>query len=291
MKTRIHFLLNERAHPEPNPVFVAAMGLLESDGFAISGCIPEEMLLAPERLLARHDLYVLKSQTELALSLACVLHDRGGRFLNPYPACALAQNKITAAARLAAGHVPVPPSWVTGDFDLLRQLVARHPLVVKPYRGHRGAGVTVVGTPAELARLPRTGEPVLVQEFIPGRGGDLKVYVVGEHVFAVRKTFSSESFRANGQPCPVTPQVRDIALRCGHAFGVGLYGIDLVEGPHGPVVVDFNHAPGFRGVPEAAPLIARHIAQAARNGAAAPVEAPVRPVLPQPDPSSVEALA
>jgi hypothetical protein len=57
------------------------------------------------------------------------------------------------------------------------------------------------------------------------------------------------------------------------------------------VVVDFNHAPGFRGVPEAAPLIARHIAQAARNAAAAPVEAPVRPVLPQPDPSGVEALA
>lgn len=265
MNQTIHFLLNERVHPEPNPIFVRAMALLGERGFTVSSGIPEEALLCPDRLGVRHDLYVLKSQTELALSVAGVLHDRGGRFLNPYPACAIAQNKITAASRLAAAGVPVPRCWLTADFGRLCELAAERPIVVKPYRGHRGAGVVLAHTPDDLVGIQLTEQPMLVQEFIPGRGGDLKIYVVGRNVFAVRKDFSSESFRAVGVPVPVTPEVREIALRCAQAFGIGLFGLDIIESPDGPVVVDFNHSPGFRGVPDAAPLIARHIEDVLRG--------------------------
>lgn len=271
---KLHFLLNERVHAEPNPVFVAAITMLEERGFCVTSGIAEEALLSPDTVRPQHDLYVLKSQTELALSLAGVLHDRGGRFLNPYPACALLQNKITAASRLAASHVPVPRSWVTGDFALLRELVAVQPLIVKPYRGHRGAGVVIVRTAADLAAIAPSAQPMLVQQFIPGAGGDLKVYVIGEHVFAVRKSFSAESFTVTGQSCPVTLQVRNIALRCGRAFGLGMYGIDIVEGPEGPVVVDVNYSPGFRGVPDVAPLIARYFEDFAYGRATLPAAPP-----------------
>jgi ribosomal protein S6--L-glutamate ligase len=274
VKQSIHFLLNERVHPEPNPIFMRAMALLAERGFAVTSGIPEEALLCPDRLGARHDLYVLKSQTELALSVAGVLHDRGGRFVNPYPACALAQNKITAASRLAAAGVPVPRCWLTADFARLCELAAERPVIVKPYRGHRGLGVVVAHGPDDLAGIPLTEQPMLVQEFIPGAGGDLKIYVVGRNVFGVRKTFSPESFRATGVPVAVPPAVREIALRCGRAFGIGLYGIDIIEGPDGPVVVDFNHSPGFRGVPDAAPLIARHVEDVLRGRTRLPVIPP-----------------
>ena len=33
----------------------------------------------------------------------------------------------------------------------------------------------------------------------------------------------------------------------------------MVEGPDGPVVVDLNYFPSYRGVPKAAPLIADYI--------------------------------
>jgi len=264
---KIHFLLNERVHPQPNPAFVAAMALLGERGITVTSGIPDEALLSPERLVARHDLYVLKSQTELALSVASVLHDRGARFVNPFYGCALAQNKITAAARLAAAGVRVPRSWVTADFALLAELVARHPVIAKPYRGHRGAGVKVLRTVTDLRALAAPDQqPMLVQEFIASEDAcDLKVYVAGEQVFAVRKPFSAESFRGTGEPCAVPPAVREMALRCGRAFGIGLYGIDIINGPNGPVVVDFNHSPGFRGVPDAAPVIAGHIEDVARG--------------------------
>ncbi len=58
---------------------------------------------------------------------------------------------------------------------------------------------------------------------------------------------------------PVTDEIRDIAIRCGEALGLGLYGMDVIESPDGPVVVDVNYFPGYKGVPGAAAHIADYI--------------------------------
>ena len=162
------------------------------------------------------------------------------------------------------------------------------PLIVKPYRGHRGAGIHVVRSPGELAGIAPQQQPMLVQQFIAGTGDDLKIYIVGDRVFAVRKPFSTKSFLGTGVPCEVTPLVRDIALRCGRAFGLGLYGLDIIEGADGPVVVDLNFSPGYRGVPDVAPLIARYIEDYACGRTTLPA---ILPAVSAPWPSRPELLA
>ena len=67
------------------------------------------------------------------------------------------------------------------------------------------------------------------------------------------------SFTQAGRPSQVSPEVRDIALRCGQVFGLGLYGLDIIESPTGPVVVDLNYFPGYKGVPRIASIIADYI--------------------------------
>jgi ribosomal protein S6--L-glutamate ligase len=262
---RIRLLAARRVPPVPSPVLVDVARRLCGRGHAVDTVILEEAVSVPERLPVEHDLYLIKSHTELTLSFAGIVHARGARTLNPYPACATAQDKITAAARLAAAGVPVPRSWTTGDLRLLAPLVDTWPVVVKPHRGHRGAGVVVVPDPTALAALPPPACPVLVQEYVRGRGEDLKVYVVGGDVFAVRKPFSADSFTRPGRPVPVTPDVREAALRCGAAFGLGLYGLDVIECPDGPVVVDLNYFPGYKGVPDIAPRLADYIDEFARG--------------------------
>ncbi|HET8744493.1 MAG TPA: hypothetical protein VFM98_02735 [Ramlibacter sp.] len=248
---KIHFLLDEQVHAGRCPAFLAAMAVLAERGFAVSRGIPEAALLRPDRLSARHALYVLESHSELALSVAAVLHDRGGQFLNPYPACALAQNRITATSRLAAAGVPVPRSWVTADFALLCDLAAEHPVVVKPYRNSCGSKPLVALGPDDLVGIPLREHPVLVQEFVAGRGPDLRLQAIGEQVFAFE--------RASGAALPLAAEWREIALRCGRVFGLSVYGIDVVQGAEGPVVVDVDHAPCLLGIPEAAALLALHI--------------------------------
>ncbi len=276
---RLHFLLARRVPPVLSPVLREVFRLLAAEGFAIDSATSEEVVTRPDRLAARHDLYVLKSHTELALSLAGVLHGRGARLLNPYPSCLATQNKIIASGLLWAARVPAPDVWVTGDLRLLRDVVAARPLIIKPYLGHRGAGVRLVRDPAELDALAPLDAPVIVQEYVEGGGEDLKVYVVGDYVAAVRKPFSPDSFTLPGRPAPVSPEVRDIALRCGRVFGLGLFGLDVVESPRGPWVVDVNTFPGYKGVPDAASRIAQYIGAAAvRAARGEPVVAAAPPV-------------
>jgi ribosomal protein S6--L-glutamate ligase len=248
---KIHFLLDEQVHLQPCPAYVSAMALLADRDFTVSRGVPEAALLCPDRLCVRHDLYVLASRSELAMSVAAVLHDRGGQFLNPFPACALAQDRITAASRLAAAGVRVPRSWVTADFAMLCELAADRPVIVKPHRsGGRGKAIVARG-PDDLAAIPLREQPVLVQEFIERRGPDLTLQGIGEQVFALEREAAAA--------VPLTAELREIALRCGRVFGLGLYGVEIVQGREGPVVVDFDRAPCLLGVPHAAALLARHI--------------------------------
>jgi ribosomal protein S6--L-glutamate ligase len=228
------------------------MAMLAERGFTVSRGIPEATLLCPDRLCVRHDLYVLKSRSELALSVAAVLHDRGAQFLNPYPACALAHNRITAASRLAVAGVPVPRCWTTADFAMLCELAAERPVVVKPYRsGGCPSQHVLAHTADDLVGIRLDAQPVLVQEFVAGRGPDLRVKVIGEEVFAVE--------RETDVPVAVAPALHEIALRCGRIFGLSVYALEVVQGVDGPVVVDFHHAPRFTGIADAGARLARHI--------------------------------
>src|SRR5437879_2788531 len=266
---KLYFMLAWRTPTAPNPVLVETFDLLRQRGFDIELGIAEELLLQLDRLAPTHDLYVLKSHAALWLSLAEIVHTHGGRVLNPFPACLAVQNKIVAVERMRAAGVPTPRSWVTGDPDLLRSIVEECPVIIKPYAGGRGIGILVVHSPHELARTPRPREPVLIQEYIRHEE-ELKVYVIGEEVFGMRTGSSRDAPR---WPCPLRRHVREIALRCGRLFGLGLYGLDIVESPDGPLVVDLNYFPSYRNVPHAAVLIADFIDAYARGPVSARVPA------------------
>ena len=263
---KLYFLLARRVPPVPSPLLVDVAARLRTRGYEVESGTPEEMLVEGDRLAPSHDLYVLKSHTELALSVAASLHAQGARVLNPVPATAVAHDKVLAVQRLRGAGVPVPRTFVTGDVRRLRDLFEeRGPLVVKPVRGYRGVGVHEVRSPRDVVALPPLDGPVMVQDLVAGPGVDLKVYVVGELVWAVRKPFAATSFSLPGRPVPVGSEIEAIAQRAGTASGLGLFGIDVIESPDGPVVVDLNAFPGYKGCEGVAGPMADYIADYAEN--------------------------
>jgi ribosomal protein S6--L-glutamate ligase len=242
------FVLTARRVPDvASPLLVQVSERLRALGHEVEHGTPEEMLVDAVGITPGHDLYLLKSHTELALSVTGALAAQGARILNPYDACAAAQDKLLANRRLHAAGVPVPRTFVTASYDRIADCLDGKPKIVKPLRGHRGAGVEVVDTGADLVGRPQPAGPLIVQDLIEGPGEDLKVYVVGDRVWAVRKPFSPTSFSVPGRPVPVTREVEDIALRAAAATGLGLFGLDIIEGADGPVVVDTNYFPGYKG--------------------------------------------
>jgi ribosomal protein S6--L-glutamate ligase len=163
---------------------------------------------------------------------------------------------------------------VTGNPRLLHHTVEERPLILKPYLGHRGQGLRIVRDAREVDGMPELDVPMIAQEYIESSGEDLKLYVVGEEVFGVRKPFSPESFACAGRACDVDPAVRRIALRCGEALGLGLYGMDLIERDGRVWVVDVNTFPGYKGVPDVAPRIADYIECVATGRIALPQAVP-----------------
>jgi ribosomal protein S6--L-glutamate ligase len=239
-------------------VTISAARILKRHGFAVAIDHCDKMLFSPDRVTIAHDLYVLKV-SELTMSLAGMLHAGGARLLNPYLSCVATQNKIVASRMLSAAGVAAPSCWVTADLARLPAVARERPLVIKPYLGRRGIGVRVVPSSRELRKFPVPERPVLVQEYVEGTGYDLKLYVVMDEVFATRRPTLGDAARPVGEPCPVSPELAELARRCGRALGLGLYGVDVIESPTGPQVVDVNAFPSYRDIQGVAPLVASYI--------------------------------
>ncbi|MDO5094732.1 MAG: ATP-grasp domain-containing protein [Propionibacteriaceae bacterium] len=256
---RIAFILTRRVPDVPSPVVSSAQKLLAEAGHDVTGWIPEDRMLRCDTLGIEADLYVLKSHTELALSYAGAVETYGVPVFNPYFACLLAQDKVTASCRMRQLAVPTPDTWLIDQPMQAEALLADGPLIIKPHRGHRGAGVYKVLTRQELVAVPQAKMPLIAQRYVPGCGEDLKVYVAGAHVWAVRKKFDDMSFTRPGRPVVVDDQVREIVARIRAGFRLELFGCDVIESPDGPQVVDINYFPGYKGCDDPAPRIAESI--------------------------------
>src|SRR5437867_2776586 len=119
-----------------------------------------------------------------------------------------------------------------------------------------------------VLQVDRHDEPVFAQRYHPHDGRDRKIYAIGGQLFGVKKVFPRRTEEDDyGEPFTLTPELRDIAVRCGQAFGIDLYGVDIIESEGKPYVVDMCSIPGFKGVPDAVPLLTRYFYEAAERGA------------------------
>lgn len=223
------------------------------------------------------DVYLLKSRTPQALSLAHDLERRGARVVNGAAATALLQDRTAMAERAGAAGLPFAP---TRTYTSLTELAAGPPLpgpvVVKSRRSGKGDLVARVDSDVQLRELAATRrdahEPVIVQDFAPNDGWDHKTWAIEDHLFAALRRSELAEGGGKGPTVPLggdqlPPEWAEWVRRVGKVFALDVYGVDLVEveGPDGnatPLIVDINAFPGIRdqpGAPEAlAALALRH---------------------------------
>jgi ribosomal protein S6--L-glutamate ligase len=272
---RIALILVRHPAERRSPIMPEVAQLLSRRGADVDCLYPDEEVADLARLRVEHDLYVLKSGTETALSLAGALHEAGASILNPYPVAAACRDKVLATQLLRTAGVPLPDTYVAARPEQLEPLLEQGPLVVKPSRGSQGRGIRVVRAARQLADV-EAGAPLLAQRYKEPRGRDRKLYRIGDHVFGVKRPWPARTYEQKvGEPFALTEELREIAWRCGTAFDIDLYGVDVIESDR-PYVVDMSSFPGFKGVPDAAALLADYIYEAGRRAlaGAAPRSAP-----------------
>jgi len=221
------------------------------------------------------DVVVARSRHPLALALLDEAVARGARTLNGPEAVHRVRDKATCALALARKGMPVPPTvLIRRAEDLAALSDAAFPLVVKPVHGDYARGVRVVRAPGDLANVSYGDELLIAQAYVEAGGVDVKLYVAGDRVWATRRRSPLRPPAAPAERVPVTPALRRIAEGCREEFGLGLFGVDVLESEQGLAIVDVNEFPNYTGVAEAPEAIGELlVAQARRLPAAQPAAA------------------
>jgi ribosomal protein S6--L-glutamate ligase len=252
---------------------------LDAEGHRVRMVDPEAEVvqLGEGNQLEDLGLIVARGRSTALLYLLALAESRGVATLNCSASIAAVHNKARMAITLRASGITMPETFL-GAVSQLAARVPRacYPLILKPVFGDNCRGLQVVRDREELARLPWPEPVALAQRLLPSDGYDLKLYGIGDEIWAVRK------------PCPIAtelgvvgdvssePQVVDttaslqaLGRRCGRAFGLELYGVDCIETPSGPVVIEVNEFPNYTGVPDAGRKLAEYAAWRATRGEAA----------------------
>lgn len=266
--TRLCFIVEEKYENDVMPAVVA--DALTSWGHEVDILRPHSTLTDVSALLGKaYDAYVLKTVSSgPGLSILESVGAAGMATVNDYRAIRLARDKAVAASRARAAGIPFPTTFFASRASVLAQVPrAQYPLVIKPNNGSSCEQIHRVDSPEELEHLDLDDSGfLLAQPYLPNPGYDVKLYNTGDEVFAaVKRSPLHAGQDVVEELVPVTPELRALALAVGRAFGLDIYGIDVIDTPRGWVVLDVNDFPSFGKVPDAAWRLARTVLRLAHT--------------------------
>lgn len=173
------------------------------------------------------------------------------------------RDKLRSLQILARHHIGIPETtFVRDKKDVLPAIerVGGAPVIIKLIEGTQGIGVlladTVKQAEAIIELLQSQKQNVLIQKFVAeSRGRDIRALVVGDRVVAaMRRVAQGQEFRSNvhrggiAEPVELSEEYVEAAIRSAQILGLRVAGVDMLEGKHGPQIMEVNSSPGLEGI-------------------------------------------
>ncbi len=173
----------------------------------------------------------------------------------------VAHDKIYTQVALQNSKIPMPTTYLSATVSSAKNILKRinYPIVMKFPKGTQGKGVlfgdSYSSASSILDALESLRQPFLIQEYLETNGMDVRLFVVGDKVIAAmkRKAERGEN-RANihaggtGESFQPDEKMVKLAVEAAKAIGADICGVDLLESPRGPVVIEVNVSPGMQGI-------------------------------------------
>lgn len=188
------------------------------------------------------------------------LEAAGCTVINPPRAIEAAVDKYLASAKLAAAGLATPPTLVCQTVDDALAGFDRlgGDVVIKPLFGSEGRGITRVSDKDLALRafkmLQQLGAVIYLQQFIEHEGYDIRVLVIGDRLFAMRRRNPHDwrtnvSRGATTEPLEISAELAALARRATDAIGAVIAGVDLLFGRDGKCyVLEVNAVPGWKAL-------------------------------------------
>ena len=241
------------------------MGLineLKNLGHQVTVIDPQQAfyVMGDDGWLKGFDLLIGRGRSWGLLGLLNWAERSGLRTINRQAAISAVHNKAQMSIALAGSGLPIPETYF-GSTEFLAGGIpeAAYPIIMKPIFGDNSRGLLVIETPEQMRQLEWPEPVALAQRYFRTDGYDLKLYGIGERIWAVRKKspFNPAAEQLEEGLMPLTPELEDLGQRCGRLFGLDLFGVDCILTEGGPLIIEINDYPNYTKVPEAD----RHLAE------------------------------
>jgi len=216
--------------------------------------------------LEKYDCVYVKGSfryANLLCSIASMLEKKVSYMPFPASAFTTVHNKLLTHLTLEQHKIPMPRTYISSTIEAAKGLLKKvnFPIVMKFPEGTQGKGVmfadSISSASSLLDALGALNQPFIIQEYVETGGTDVRALVVGDKVVAsMRRKAQTEEKRANihaggtGEPVILSPEANKLALNTAKALGIEICGVDILEGPLGPVVIEANISPGLQGLSE-----------------------------------------
>ncbi len=197
----------------------------------------------------------------LLRSITSLLQDKIPYMPIPAHAFTLVHNKLLTHLALQQKNIPMPKTYLSPTIEEAKQLLqtVHYPIVMKFPEGTQGKGVMFADSQGSasslLDALGALNQPFIIQQYVETGGTDIRAFILGDKVVASMKRIAQpDENRANlhaggtGEPVQLTMETMNLALAAAKALGSDICGIDILQGPLGPVVIEANLSPGLQGL-------------------------------------------
>ncbi len=265
---KIGVLAEARYLAQSQPVGLSAK--LDELGHAITMIDPQKAFyrMGDDGWFEGLDVIVGRGRSWALLALLGWAETRGSMTINRREAIASVHNKAQMSIAFASSGIPIPQTYFGTVENLAREIPApSYPIILKPIFGDNSRGLLVVNSPAEMAAIDWPEPVALAQRYFQTDGYDLKLYGIGDEIWAVRKASPFNARKDNGSSkdglAPITPELTELGRRCGRLFGLDLFGVDCIETEDGVLVIEINDYPNYTNVPDANERLAEYVVRRA----------------------------
>ncbi|MCW4025900.1 MAG: lysine biosynthesis protein LysX [Candidatus Bathyarchaeota archaeon] len=199
------------------------------------------------------------------LHLTAVLENSGVKVINPFNVSLTCGDKLLTTMALGKAGIPVPKTLVAFTAEGVSKALEKlgYPAVIKPVVGSWGRLIALIKDRESAQAIIESREQMrnallqiyYLQEYVERPPRDLRILVIGDDVGAASYRYSPEDdWRTNvarggkSEPCPLTSEIEDIALKAAQTVGGGVLAVDCMESPRGLLVHEVNSTVEFRGL-------------------------------------------
>jgi RimK family alpha-L-glutamate ligase len=236
----------------------------------VSAQIPNRFTYLDEEDLSDLDGVVVRTvgfgtgdQITFRISLLEHFEDAGIYVMNPAYSFRRAKDKYATLTALNKSGIRVPRTYVGENLEAAIEFVDQvGDVVVKPLIGARGMGAIRAEhrelTYRAMKFIHQLGQVLYVQEIVEKPDRDIRAFVIGGKIIGAMYRYLPEGiegeWRTNihgggrAELTTLTPEYEECALKTAEVLNLDYTGVDIIESPEGPCVIEANAAPSWSGL-------------------------------------------